>query len=1018
MNDWGNDDARAARDGEGADFGTEDKIDAKRDLPEDVKPSTAGAGRGGAKDPRRLDTTAAAPSSAPSLDEIELKPASSTPSGASGAPVITEPRGKTGSVLDDPATRRELERTPAPTPEQSAAAQRALAPRIGPAGPRNPAQVQRELAEGQGMLAGDQGFAGRVLSKTAAQGAEALGGVVEAAGDMTGVKAVRDFGANAATNAGHFQAGMGKPRARVDGFGRNGAYLEEQAEGAASSLLNSYSIARAFGAKAVIPLMWAQDSGQEYHAARQAGHSPLEALAIAVPHGAFEAIGEKFTGTDRAMNALRVIFNRGAPKEALKDASAVLLSAGVKEVPGEWITLFGQTAIEQMPGVKVNPNLTTEQFIDQLRDTTVQAAMMGGALGAGGAAAAMRKPGAQLRERSAEEIARDKGFLQREQQIDRLGKAGEKGVADTMKRQLDGERAQAELQGLADKPWGQDPEFQRRYQELRTGGLPPAEAAARAGMASSFQQLAGGVQLDPKHAEKAIEAAAKMPIDKVPGFFDRFLQSLTAKGMVQAPPAGTVGGAIEGIRDDALETQLQAVHGEDVQALTQRITELEAGDANSDRGTAPGGGVSAALGAPGATGAGAAGARSGDSGQGGAAVGLAVQGGDGTGGAGAAGDQGVAPAGGDQAAAVPAADGAAAPVPGAAAGDADQGAAPVAPRGTVDFGTDDGHSNSHHGGAASPQNDLPEPTRAQLLAGNDKKGHIKLAEATPGGALGITIESPAGGERVDLHNEPPKWRTAMAHGYSYGYIKRTVGADDEHVDVFVKDGLPETWAGDVFVVDQFDPATGKFDEHKVIVGADDWTQAKADYLAHYEPGWQGFGGAQRMSMDQFKEWLRDGKRDKPASPQGSWPFTDRKATAPDPAAAAGNRGRGADGGAGTPGADAGEDAAAVGSLSAARDEQSFASPATGERGKKGREKARQAAWDKNSMLPKAAPGWEGGAAAKPPASAPTRVRGQEPEFDPVDLLMAITEPRVTVTKEKDPQLFDAMKAAGLIPTRR
>ncbi len=55
--------------------------------------------------------------------------------------------------------------------------------------------------------------------------------------------------------------------------------------------------------------------------------------------------------------------------------------------------------------------------------------------------------------------------------------------------------------------------------------------------------------------------------------------------------------------------------------------------------------------------------------------------------------------------------------------------------------------------------------------------------------------------------------------------------------------------------------------------------------------------------------------------------------------------------------------------------------------------------------------------AKPAAevpAAPVRVQGQEPEFSPLDVIMAITDNNAAKTKAKDPQLAAAMVKAGLM----
>jgi hypothetical protein len=176
-----------------------------------------------------------------------------------------------------------------------------------------------------------------------------------------------------------------------------------------------------------------------------------------------------------------------------------------------------------------------------------------------------------------------------------------------------------------------------------------------------------------------------------------------------------------------------------------------------------------------------------------------------------------------------------------------------------------------HEAASSPLNSLPEPTKPQILAGNAKLGHIKI------GPLDISVENPDASVREDKHNEPPQWQTEM-QGAHYGYVKRSQGADGDQVDVFVKAGTPEDYSGPVFVIDQLDPKTGKFDEHKSVIGAATEHEASDIYHRHYEQGWMGAGGITRFdNVAQFNEWVKGGKL--------SEPLTEAAAPAPVPAPA-------------------------------------------------------------------------------------------------------------------------------------
>ncbi|GJA63265.1 hypothetical protein KAM351_18760 [Aeromonas caviae] len=150
----------------------------------------------------------------------------------------------------------------------------------------------------------------------------------------------------------------------------------------------------------------------------------------------------------------------------------------------------------------------------------------------------------------------------------------------------------------------------------------------------------------------------------------------------------------------------------------------------------------------------------------------------------------------------------------------------------------------------------PEPTEAQKEAGNYKKGHLTLL------GLDIALENPKGSTRSGTDQDGRPWQSTMAH--DYGYIKRTQGADGDHVDVFIGD-KPESEM--VYVVDQVDPKTGKFDEHKVMMGFADEQAARAGYLGNYEEGWQGLGAIKAMPVDAFKRWVKGGDTRSPIAAQ-------------------------------------------------------------------------------------------------------------------------------------------------------
>lgn len=188
--------------------------------------------------------------------------------------------------------------------------------------------------------------------------------------------------------------------------------------------------------------------------------------------------------------------------------------------------------------------------------------------------------------------------------------------------------------------------------------------------------------------------------------------------------------------------------------------------------------------------------------------------------------------------------------------------------------------------ATSPQNDLPEPTQAQKEAGNYKLGRVHI------GGMDISIENPKGSERRGTDPNGKPWAVTMpAH---YGYVRRTEGADGDHVDVYIGDH-PDS--DRVFVVDQHDANTGVFDEHKSILG----TNSREEAVALYDAGFSDGKGPQRrravteMTVPEFREWAESGDTKAPIGgaedqngdigvpdPDQATPMTKRRAGHTDP----------------------------------------------------------------------------------------------------------------------------------------
>lgn len=140
-----------------------------------------------------------------------------------------------------------------------------------------------------------------------------------------------------------------------------------------------------------------------------------------------------------------------------------------------------------------------------------------------------------------------------------------------------------------------------------------------------------------------------------------------------------------------------------------------------------------------------------------------------------------------------------------------------------------------------------DPTPGQAEAGNYKKVHERW------GGLALTIENPVGSTRRSKDPANP-WEVTMEA--DYGYIKRTKGGDEEHIDFYRP--LDAAEDAPVWVIDQNDPATGTFDEHKVVLGVNSREEAELIYDTHFADG----SGPQRryaiteMSLPEFKSWIK------------------------------------------------------------------------------------------------------------------------------------------------------------------
>ena len=136
------------------------------------------------------------------------------------------------------------------------------------------------------------------------------------------------------------------------------------------------------------------------------------------------------------------------------------------------------------------------------------------------------------------------------------------------------------------------------------------------------------------------------------------------------------------------------------------------------------------------------------------------------------------------------------------------------------------------------------PTESQKAAGNYKKGIVTI------NGFSISIENPVGSIRKGVDKDGNSWESTMVN--TYGYFRNTLGKDGDPVDVFLGINMVD---GNIYVIDQVEPDSRVFDEHKVMFGFNTEEEAKEAYLSNYENGWKGLGEITHISIGKFRSWV-------------------------------------------------------------------------------------------------------------------------------------------------------------------
>lgn len=146
------------------------------------------------------------------------------------------------------------------------------------------------------------------------------------------------------------------------------------------------------------------------------------------------------------------------------------------------------------------------------------------------------------------------------------------------------------------------------------------------------------------------------------------------------------------------------------------------------------------------------------------------------------------------------------------------------------------------------------PSDGQKEAGNYSKGKFQWHGLT------VAIETPKGAERSGTGKDGKRWSVKMPA--NYGYVHGTMGRDGDHVDVYIGD---DHSARTVFVIDQVDAGTGRFDEHKAFIDFANKDAVLATYAKAFSDGKakDRIGAVNEMTVAQFKRWLESSDTKKP-----------------------------------------------------------------------------------------------------------------------------------------------------------
>ena len=269
----------------------------------------------------------------------------------------------------------------------------------------------------------------------------------------------------------------------------------------------------------------AQNAGSTFSDIRDAGGELDSAYTGAAITAPATYVAGRLTGGGAEVNAANLL--AGTAKGAVKAVPKAMAREGAQEAGEEAGSYVGETVGK---GDEFDANAAGKRM--------AVAGTLGAAMGGGVEAA---------------------GAI-REKRIKTLRDAGEDAAAELLQKKHDHATVQEAVDSELQRMPGNEL-FANAYRGLRTNGVKPVEAAARSAVNVTFQGVSEASGIPQQALGAAMEKAKDMPLNEVPGFFQRFTAALVKRGLVQPNELlPTIGANLEAARDDAMETAVGAMY--------------------------------------------------------------------------------------------------------------------------------------------------------------------------------------------------------------------------------------------------------------------------------------------------------------------------------------------------------------------------------------------------------------------------------------------------------------------------